>query len=324
MFEFKLEKQVSVHFSIKVEFTAKVGEITSLIGKSGAGKSTILNLIAGLSPLDQGWVRSTEKEYTQLPVHLRQFGFVQQQSHLFPHLSVLENLTYKGSEFQLAEYLELFELKPHLSKQVQQLSGGEAQRVSLVRTLLSQPKLLLLDEAFNALDQKLRIKIRAILKKLKLPIIFVTHDLQEAYEISDQVLVIDQGKVVEKGTNVAIFHHCRHKLTATLIGIENIYAAHVNNGELWVEQLKCLEVIPGIDCQWVAIKANQISLAEEGHMARILKTIQRLHDVRLELDVAGLSRPLIVVLSWREYEPWKNKSQVYFKLDEVIYLEGPR
>lgn len=211
MFEFNIKKQRSETFSIDVNFQVNIGQMTTLIGKSGAGKSSILDAISGLIPLDEGWIKVNGKDYTHMPVHLRQFGYVKQNSLLFPHLTVLENMTYnqKQTVEKLEEYIDVFELRPHLHKCIQALSGGEAKRVSIVRTLMSSPQLLLLDEAFGSLDLVLRLKIRTYLKKqLKIPVIVVTHDVAEAVNMSDQILLIDQGKIVP--------HHIKQTQTPNL------------------------------------------------------------------------------------------------------------
>ena len=121
MFAFKLQKQLSPQFEISLEFEANKNEITTLIGKSGAGKTTTLKLIAGLLPLDEGWIRSAEQEFTHMPVHLRKFAYVQQESLIFPHLNTWENLTYSRITDDLEEYIDVFELRPHLKKRAGEL-----------------------------------------------------------------------------------------------------------------------------------------------------------------------------------------------------------
>jgi len=313
MFDFNLQKQIHDQLLIQVRFEVKSGTITTLIGKSGAGKSSILNLISGIISLDQGWVRSSHEDFTKIPVHLRNFGYIQQQSYLFKHLTLMENLTYSGYQEGLESYLDIFELGPHLQKRVDQLSGGEAQRVSIVRTLMSQPQLLLIDEGLSALDSKLRSKLKNYLKQLDLPIVFITHDLDEAYELSDHILVIEDGKIVEQGSCKAIFHHCQKIQTANLIGIENIYHSASVKKAAFFEYLS--------KSQWIGIKGNQISLEKEGVPATVQSMTGRLDEVVLELNVRGLDEPLIAVLSWREYEPWQGKPTVYIKINHIIYLE---
>jgi len=204
MFKIHIKKQRSDHFLIDVNFHVHSGEIVVLMGKSGAGKSSILHAIAGLESLDQGGIIQDGKNYRRIPVHLRRFGYVKQKSFLFPHLTAFENITYNQlqSRSQLDEYIDVFELRPHLDKYPAQLSGGEARRVAIVRALMSDPQLLLLDEAFSSLDVTLRSKIRAYLKNhLNIPVVLVTHDPSEAAQMGDRILYLDQGKLMaEKDT----------------------------------------------------------------------------------------------------------------------------
>jgi len=321
MFEFKLCKAVSQTVEIDASFCVHNGKITTLIGKSGAGKSTILNLITGLLSLDSGYVRTVDKDYTLLPVHQRGFGYIQQQSLLFGHLSVKQNLLYssRATEKELDRYLDLFELRPHLDKLVNQLSGGESQRVSIVRTLMSRPKLLLFDEAFNALDFKLRSKLKKSIVRLKqelnIPIIFVTHELTEAYEISDEIVVIEDGTVVESGDCKKIFNNCRDVRTARLLAIDNIF-----------EQEMFSKIGMAVDesCDAIGIKANQISLEDDGILAHVVSIKERIDDVVIGLEVTGLSDELVVKMTYQEYDVRNVKvnQTVFFKIHRMIYLRG--
>lgn len=196
MFEINLNANPYPDLAIKGRFEARSGEVTVLMGKSGAGKSTILQLIAGLVPLEKGYIKEGGRDWSQKPPHQRGFGLVRQDSLLFPHLTIYENLIYGGRRGNLEELIEVFELEPHLDKKPGGLSGGEAQRAAIVRTLMSQPRLLLLDEAFNALNDQLRRKIRDYLKtSVNVPIILVTHDREEAETLGDRILEVDRGQI---------------------------------------------------------------------------------------------------------------------------------
>lgn len=199
MFNFKIKKQWRSDFTIDVNFQVEPGEIVALMGSSGAGKTSILDAIAGLIIIDAGQIERANKDYCEIPVHLRRFGYVKQDSLLFPHLTAFENMTYnrRQTPTQLEEYIDVFQLQPHLEKYPSELSGGQAKRVAMVRTLMSDPQLLLLDEAFSSLDSALRLKIRTYLKKqLNIPIVLVTHDETEATHMGDRILYLEQGTFV--------------------------------------------------------------------------------------------------------------------------------
>jgi molybdate transport system ATP-binding protein len=190
--------------------------ITGIFGASGAGKSSLLQLIAGLEKIDEGQIligdnviaRSETKQFT--PSHKRRIGYVFQEGRLFPHMSVRQNLLFatkyvktNNQQFSLNEIVELLEIKPLLNKLPRQLSGGEKQRVAIGRSLLSSPRLLLMDEPFSALDTSLRRQIIPFLikinQKLKLPILVVSHDLPDLLSLSQQLLLVKDGRILAQG-----------------------------------------------------------------------------------------------------------------------------
>ena len=324
MFEFNLCKRVNSDFIIDVSFKVDAEKISAIIGRSGAGKSTILNLISGVISLDSGFIKKdgVDLDFNTVLVHERQFGYIQQQSLLFEHLSVLENLIYnnKVGEVLLSKYIKMFELEPHLHKKAGKLSGGEAQRVSIVRTLMTKPQLLLFDEAFSALDKKLRLKLRNDLKQLKtelnIPIIFITHDLNEAYELGDEIIVIEKGKIIEMGSSRQLFEQCKYVATAKLMGIANIFTSEQIKSELFeTRELSNSEAI--------AIKATQISLEATGVEAKIGDIKLQLDVVVIELRLDNLTKPLIMNISHLEYHKQEIivGQVVYIKIHQVIYLE---
>lgn len=189
-----------------VEMTA---ERTGIFGPSGAGKTSLLETIAGLRQPVVGSIQFNETDFTGLPVRLRRVGYVPQDDSLFPHLDVRRNLLYGRPQdsidpaFSLAHVMEFLEISPLLERDVRQLSRGERQRVTIGRALLSEPRLLLLDEPLTGLDRKLRDAILAQLKALPnefdLPMLYVTHDRAEAIELCDEVLLIERGQIVGRG-----------------------------------------------------------------------------------------------------------------------------
>ncbi|MFV5501278.1 MULTISPECIES: ATP-binding cassette domain-containing protein [unclassified Acinetobacter] len=190
-------------------------QLIGIVGASGSGKSTFLKNIAGLLKPSQGFIHFQQKilfdhqQKLNIPVHQRKIALIFQQALLFPHLNVMQNLKYaeqlniknKGQQkFMFEDIVELLELKPLLRHRAHQLSGGQAQRVSIGRALLSSPDLLLLDEPLNGLDQKLKNQILPFLKivinQTDLPMIYVTHHVDEVAYLQAQVLHFEKGKIV--------------------------------------------------------------------------------------------------------------------------------
>ena len=195
-----------------ISFEVPAGELVALLGPSGSGKSTILRIIAGLEAADSGEVELTGEDATNLPVQSRGVGFVFQHYALFRHMTIRQNVAF-GLEVQrlekaeirrrVDELLGLVQLSGHADRYPSQLSGGQRQRVALARALAPRPKVLLLDEPFGALDSRVRDELRTWLRKLHDEVhvtsLFVTHDQQEAFEVSDQIVVLNGGKVEQMG-----------------------------------------------------------------------------------------------------------------------------
>jgi molybdate transport system ATP-binding protein len=209
--DIKLDRK---EFKLETQFQTSEA-ITGLFGPSGAGKSTLLSCIAGLTNPDHGHIAVEgmtlfdSKSRTNIPPHKRNIGVVFQDSRLLPNFSVEGNLNYgmswsqrknKGKLLQIADALEIAHL---LKRNVRDLSGGERQRIALGRAILSDPSLLLLDEPFSALDQKLIQKvltyINAIYKLTSIPMIIVSHDITTILELTDQIVVVDNGRCIASG-----------------------------------------------------------------------------------------------------------------------------
>lgn len=187
------------------------GEIVSMLGLSGSGKTTLLNIILGLVPMDSGSIIYNGTDISKVPMKKRGFNIVFQDYALFPNLNAYKNIVYglKNkpdllSKEELEDIIDFLELRPHLSKKIEQLSGGQKQRVALARTLVTKPKILLLDEPLSALDgvikETIKDRIKAITKKYNITTIIVTHDPEEALTISHKVLIIDKGIISQYGT----------------------------------------------------------------------------------------------------------------------------
>lgn len=200
-----------------INLEINTGEIVSLLGPSGSGKTTLLNIILGLTKMDEGKIIFNGMDVSNILMKDRGFNIVFQDYALFPHLNAYENIIYglrnkKGmvSEKELQEYIDFLELQPHLTKKIGELSGGQKQRVALARTLVTKPKILLLDEPLSALDgvikESIKERIQSIAKEFKLTTIIVTHDPEEALTLSDKVLIINQGSISQFGTSREILN----------------------------------------------------------------------------------------------------------------------
>ncbi len=191
----------------KISFTVKKGEIFALFGPNGAGKTTILNCIAGFTKY-RGDIKIDNLNINTLSLQQRKIGYLMQDLFLFPHLTVYKNITFglnkrnKSIYKERIEYLiEKLNLKKLLSRYPTYLSGGEKQKVAFTRALSFYPKILLMDEPFNKLDinikNDLKIEFKRIIKNLNIPAIFVTHNLNDAIELSDKISIIANGKILK-------------------------------------------------------------------------------------------------------------------------------
>ena len=218
----------------KIDFSIEKGELISLLGPSGCGKTTLLNIIGGFLKPDNGKIYLEDRDITDIPPEKRDISTVFQSYALFPHMNVLENIKYglkykkltKKEQNELAlEYLKIVGLAGYEKKSIQELSGGQQQRVALARALVLYPKILLLDEPFSNLDAKLKISMREELKELqknlKISMIFVTHDQEEALSISDKVVVMHNGKIEQIGTPEEIYYSPINEYVANFIGKSN-------------------------------------------------------------------------------------------------------
>lgn len=210
------------------------GELVSLLGPSGCGKTTTLRVIAGYIEPKSGELLVNDQNYTKIPVHKRNFGIVFQSYALFPHLTVKENVAFglrmkkENKEVinkKVDEMLEICGLTEYKDRYPKQMSGGQRQRVALARALVIEPNLLLLDEPLSNLDAKLRIQMRVeikrLQKKLNITTVFVTHDQEECFSISDRVAVMNQGVIEQYDTPENIYARPKTEFVARFIGFEN-------------------------------------------------------------------------------------------------------
>ncbi len=215
MLHISVEKKLS-HFQLKVDFKI-LDEIVVLFGPSGSGKTTILNMIAGITHPDSGTITLNQlplylQKAKPVPIQKRNIGYLFQDYALFPHMTVEKNIIYGIKDKRgaiesplIQQLLQVMGITHLLQKYPGQISGGEKQRVALARALATEPKLLLLDEAFSALDQKTRSECHDELIRLyqiwNIPVILVTHDLEEAKKLGSRILFMEKGKVIDELIN---------------------------------------------------------------------------------------------------------------------------
>ena len=261
-----------------VSFTAPAGAVTALLGPSGSGKSTVLRMIAGLEEPTGGRIWLGEEELTVKSVQERRVGFVFQHYALFRHMNVADNVGFglsvrKESKGQIRdrvmELLELVQLAPYVGRYPDQLSGGQRQRVALARALAPRPQVLLLDEPFGALDAKVRQDLRRWLdglhRELGVTSLLVTHDQEEAMELANQIVVMNEGRVEQVGNPNQIYDEPVTPFVAGFVGSANVLHGEVVDGYVHLGHLR----VPGADH------------LEEGAAAT---AFVRPHDVRIAPD----------------------------------------
>jgi sulfate/thiosulfate transport system ATP-binding protein len=239
---------VSKHFGKfkaldRVSLDIATGSLTALLGPSGSGKTTLLRIVAGLETPDAGTVHFAREDATRRSARERNVGFVFQHYALFRHMNVFENIAFglrvrrwprDKVKQRVHELLQLIQLAGLEKRYPSQLSGGQRQRVALARALAPEPKLLLLDEPFGALDAKVRQELRVWLRRLHddlhVTSVFVTHDQEEAFETADQVVVMHQGRVEQIGTPAHVFEHPANPFVMSFLGNVNIFHGRIHEG----------------------------------------------------------------------------------------------
>jgi len=231
-------------FSLKnISFKVNKGEYFILLGMSGAGKSMLLEMIAGLTIPDSGEILLNNRNIEKCKPNEREVGLVFQDHAIFPHLSVSANigyalkrkvLNYSTKLDQIRSIAERVHIQQLLDRQPSTLSGGELQRVALARTLVQKPEVLLLDEPLAAIDTKLRSEIRSLLRQLNREgqtIVHVTHDFDEAISLAHRIAIIHEGKIIQTGTPEEVFGSPRSEFVAHFVGIRNFFKVKLTESE---------------------------------------------------------------------------------------------
>ena len=226
-----------------VSLDVEDGALLALLGPSGSGKTTLLRIIAGLEHADSGSIVENGADITDVHARSREVGFVFQHYALFRHMSVFENVAFglrvrktpdAEVRSRVEELLRLVRLDGLGGRKPSQLSGGQRQRVALARALAIRPKILLLDEPFGALDAKVRVELRQWLRRLHDEIgmtsVFVTHDQEEAFELADRVVVMNEGRIEQEGSPDEVFDQPATPFVMDFLGNVNVYHGRVENG----------------------------------------------------------------------------------------------
>lgn len=298
-----IRKSFDSRFRLEVEVRLR-GEAPTVIlfGTSGAGKTTVLRCIAGLESLDGGRILVDGQDWTHVPPQNRSVGYVFQEYALFPHLDVQANIEYGIKRLDSAgrrkrvdgalQMLEIADLRKHKPSE---LSGGQQQRVALARAIVREPKLLLLDEPFAALDISTRDRVRTemvrLVRQLRIPAIVVTHDWVDALALGDEMVVMSRGRVLQTGTPQQVLTRPEHREVASVVGVETVVTGRVKSRSSGVMVLKVGSAelfaadVEGEDFH-VCIRGEDVTL-EKGR-AELSSARNHLKGIVREISAAGI------------------------------------
>ena len=294
-----------------ISLSIKQGEFITFLGASGCGKTTTLRIIAGLETPDAGSVRLNGKDVTGLEPNQRDVNTVFQNYALFPHMDVFSNIAYglklkkvpkKEIAARVEEMLDLVQLSGYGKRMPSELSGGQKQRVAIARAVVNNPQVLLLDEPLGALDLQLRrqmqVELKRIQKRLGITFIYITHDQEEALNMSDRIVVMDNGRFEQVGTPNEVYYHPKTSYVARFVGTANMISGRL---------VKVWEKIAYIDAEigdnsssWTRPLTTEVCAALTGDQERFLKPGQtvtvavRSENLLLQKEVGpGLRLPVM-------------------------------
>lgn len=293
-----------------ISLSIKQGEFITFLGASGCGKTTTLRIIAGLETPDEGSVRLNGKDVTGLEPNQRNVNTVFQNYALFPHMDVFSNIAYglklkkvpkKEIAARVEEMLELVQLSGYGRRMPSELSGGQKQRVAIARAVVNNPQVLLLDEPLGALDLQLRrqmqVELKRIQKRLGITFIYITHDQEEALNMSDRIVVMDNGRFEQVGTPNEVYYHPKTSYVARFVGTANMISGRLV--KVW-ENIAYIDAEIGDNASsWTRPLTTEVCAALTGDQERFLKPGQtvtvavRSENLLLQKEVGpGLRLPV--------------------------------
>lgn len=314
----------TIHALNNVSLEIEKGEFVTLLGPSGCGKSTLLRIIAGLEIQNSGDILISGKSIADVPVNKRNMGMVFQSYSLFPNMTAEENIAFglklkKLSKEDIASEVKkiigIVGLGGREKSYPHQLSGGQQQRVALARALIVNPDVLLLDEPLSALDAKIRISLRSLIKeiqqKLKITTVFVTHDQEEALSLSDRIFVMEKGNIVQQGTPMEIYSHPSCSFVASFIGTYNFLNPDLVNSDT---------------SHNLAIRPESIDIVAENNkcsedvFSGTIKNIYFMGNI-IRLNISVNDKIIVVDRLNNSSEAFKEGQDVLLKLPKEKFLE---
>ena len=334
----------------QVDLTIAPGELVALLGPSGSGKTTLLRVIAGLEVPDEGRIWFDAEDATDKDVRERAVGFVFQHYALFRHMTVFENVAFglrvkarndRPSKAAIAEkvhgLLNLVQLDWLGDRYPHQLSGGQRQRIALARALAIEPKVLLLDEPFGALDAKVRKDLRRWLRRLhdeiQLTSVFVTHDQEEALEVADRVVLFDHGRVEQIGKPDEVYDHPATAFVYGFLGHANRMSSHVRDGaaEIGASRIEGPEYAGIVDATGTAyIRPHDLDIVDDASQASFTAKVEHVvklgSTVRIEASDVADGKPLEVELPRERFDerPIVVGSDIHLAVRRVrVFVDEP-
>lgn len=320
----------SNHVLKDINLDIKKGHLVTLLGPSGCGKSTLLRCLAGLEEVTSGKVYLDGKDITHVNPRERGIGMVFQQYSLFPNMSVAQNVAFglkmkkvKQSEIdhKVKDILEVVGLSEKINQYPSQLSGGQQQRVALARAIVTEPKVLLLDEPLSAIDAMLRrnlqIEIRRIQKEFDMTTIFVTHDQDEAMVMSDVINLMNKGNIEQSASPIELYTQPRTKFAASFIGNYNLLPAEAFGKACGVE----------LDCTDVAIRPEIVRMSrEENHdpdrynlKGKIMNSLSRGNIIRYAVQCGDIS--IDADLMFDKHLLFNENEEIYLSIRKTNVIE---